>query len=173
MFRTTPRVVFVLSTLVIGLAIGVPGSVSAQTARTAVEGRADNPQLVDYQLRVDGAGGLHFRHFELEWDFSLHGGAIDIHGTQAAVLNGNLDENGTGPLSGTFVVRTPDQEVIWEGHMHALLVEWIVTGAVTAHGKGPFAGMLLQLVLEEDCAFPGDNPDTFGLTGLIVDPAGR
>jgi hypothetical protein len=51
---------------------------------------------------------------------------------------------------------------------HGRAVGWLVTAVVTAHGKGPFAGKLLQLAMAEN------DPshvfrDEFDLTGWILD----
>jgi hypothetical protein len=168
MSRTVPRSLVVLSALVMGLAITDSGSVSAKATRTAVEGLALSPGFGGAEPWVDQAGGIHFRHFQITWsDFTLHGEGIDIRGSLFTDFNGNTDQEGNGPISGTFVARTGD-EVIWEGRMHGLVVGWMASTVVTAHGKGPFAGKLLQLVMEEND--PSDVfKDEFDLTGWVLD----
>ena len=159
----------VLPALIVGLAISYPGFVSAGARKTAVEGQALKVEFVGIASDFyDSAGGEHFRHLVLTWnDFSLYGeGGIDFHGTATADCSGNVDKHGTGPFSGTFVVRTADQ-VVWEGRFNGHLVGWMATLVVTAHGKGPFEGTLLMLDMEEN---DPSNPyaDEFDLSGWIV-----
>jgi hypothetical protein len=64
--------------------------------------------------------------------------------------------------------------VIWEGHVHGQVVEGSFTGRITAHGNGPFEGMLLQLDIQEDTpTMEHPNPETFDLTGWILNPQGQ
>ena len=164
-----PRTVVVLLALVLGLAISGPGSVSAKATRTAVEGLALTPGFGGAEPWIDSAGGYHFRHFQITWShFSLYGQGVGIQGTATTDMNGNTDKDGTGPISGTFLVQTEADGVIWEGRFHGRAVGWMVCAVVTAHGKGPYAGKLLQLDMEEND--PSDVfRDEFDLSGWILD----
>jgi hypothetical protein len=172
------RSVCVLAVLSIGLVVSIPGSVLARGTLTVVEGRADLLDDVEgAEPRSDSAGNLHFHQVLAQGDFSLQGDGIAIDGTQTLVLNGSVDRSFSGPFSGTFTVRTlleGQDTVIWEGHVHGQVVHLIFTGRITAHGQGPFAGMLLQLDVQEDDPTPETpNPETFDLTGWILDPQGQ
>lgn len=169
MHRTVLRTVVVLSILVLGLAISDPGSASARATRTAVVGSALGAVGFGPDPLFDKAGGIHIRHLVIEWsNFSLSGSGVVIQGTLTSEFSGNLDEYGTGPVSGTFIVQTERDGVIWEGRSHGHLVEWMGTAVVTAQGRGPFSGKLLQLEMVE---IPNLNPyqDDFALSGWILD----
>jgi hypothetical protein len=164
---------FALPALIVGLAISFPGHVSGGATKTAVEGQALYAHFVSVASEFfDRAGGYHFRHMVVTWDeFSLSGKGIDnFQGTATADCTGNVDNvvDGTGPFSGILIVRAGNQQVVWEGHFNARLVGWFATVAVTAHGKGPFEGKLLQLEMVE---IPNADPfvDDMDLTGQIID----
>lgn len=86
-----------------------------------------------------------------------------------------LNPANTGPFAGTLTVRTaPTGQgvVLWDGHGQGQVVAFVFTGAITAQGHGPFAGMLLQRTVEEiPCASeaPGE---CLQRTGWILDPQG-
>ena len=72
-----------------------------------------------------------------------------------------------GVLSGTLVARQ-DGQVIWKGRLHGSLVGLMISAVATARGEGPFEGMLLQLVMEEN---DPNNPeaDELDLSGWVLD----
>lgn len=177
MCRTMRQSVLVLSALIIGLVVSIPGSVLARATITAVEGLADlSDGVLGGEVWSDSAGNMHFQHFSEKGNFSLQGDEIDINGKQILVLNGKLNPSLTGPFSGTFTVSTiieGQDTVIWEGRVHGQVVELIFTGRITAHGRGPFAGMLLHLGIQEDTSGPEPNSEIFNLTGWLLDPHGQ
>lgn len=168
--RNLRRSVVVLSALAICVASGGPGTVSAKTTRIPVAGEALFEAFDVIEERLDKAGGWHARLL-FTWDFSLYGDDnIDIQGSLTSDMRGYVDDvvsvdGGNGVLSGTFVVQQQD-EVIWKGRLHGSLVAWKITAVATARGKGPFEGMLLQLVMEESNPPFGDDLD---LTGWVLD----
>jgi hypothetical protein len=59
--------------------------------------------------------------------------------------------------------------------VHGQVVALVFTGAITAHGHGPFAGMLLHLAVAEILCppeAPQEAAECFQLTGWILDPQG-
>jgi hypothetical protein len=160
--------VVLLSALAICVASGDPGTVSAKTTRTAVAGFALEPDFFGYEARQDRAGGWHFRLGIVWKDFSLQGDGVGIQGTLTSEMKGRTDQDFNGVLSGTFVARDWDDQVVWKGRLHGSLVGLMVTAVVTARGQGPFDGMLLQLVMVENYP-PDPERDEFDLTGWVLD----
>jgi hypothetical protein len=160
---------FALPLLIVGLAMSYPGYVSGGATKTTVEGQALLAQFVGMGGEFyDRAGGYHFRHLVIMWhEFSLYGEGIDFKGTLTADCSGNLDKDGTGPFSGTIVIRMEDQ-VVWQGRFNGRLVKWMATSVGTAHGTGPFEGELLQFEMVE---IPNVDPfvDDMDVSGQIID----
>lgn len=174
MYRTMRPGILLLSVLLIGLMCSLPEAVVARATITVVTGHADvlGDVMEGGDVRSDSAGNVHFHHFPQQGSFSLRGGDIAIDGQQTVVLNGMLDASFSGPFAGTYTVSTGlegDDTVLWEGHVHGQVVVGIFTGRIIAHGRGPFAGMLLQLDIQEDVT----TPETFVLTGWIRTPRGQ
>jgi hypothetical protein len=171
--------------LLLSLVLSMPDFGGAQAARIAVTGDSDlSEDLTGGVLRFDRGGNLHVQHVTQEGHFTLRGGPIAIDGYQTLVLTGVLRPGDTdplvdtGPFAGTFTVRTAPAgqgEVLWEGQVQGQVVALVFMGAITAHGRGPFAGMLLHLAVTElpcEPEAPEEPAECLQLTGWILDPQG-
>lgn len=169
--------VLVLTALLLGLGLSMPGAVGAKATRTAVAGVADlSEDILGGDIRTDGADKLHFHQVIQTGHIALWGEGITIDGIQTVVLNGTLNQDFTGPFAGIWTVRTllaGQETVIWQGHIHGQVVELVFHGRITAQGQGPFAGMLLRLTIEEDTSHPEDPVERFTLIGWLLDPQGQ
>jgi hypothetical protein len=86
------------------------------------------------------------------------------------VLDGVLDETESGPTAGRFTVKADVNDVetvIWEGTVHGALERLHFRGEITAHGRGPYAGLILTLDIEE--IGETETSEVFELTGSILD----
>jgi hypothetical protein len=163
--------------LTAGILMAVQALVSAQPTRILVRGFSDLQNVpVGGEIVEDPAGNLHIKQFAQTGDFKLvelDGGDFAIQGTQVLVLNGVLDETESGPIAGRFTVTAEVDDVetvIWKGTIHGTLEGLHFIGHITAHGRGPYAGLILTLDVEEIA--PTETTEKFELTGSILDPHG-
>lgn len=95
--------------LTAGILMAVQALVSAQPTRIVVSGFSDVQNVpVGGDIVRDAAGNLHIKQFAQTGDFELverDGGDFAIQGTQLLVLNGVLDETGSGPIAGSITVK--------------------------------------------------------------------
>ena len=163
-----------LCMLTAGILIAVPALVSARPTRTIVTGLSDvQNQPVGGDIVQDAAGNSHIQQLVQTGDFQLvesDCGDFTIQGTQLLVLNGVLDETGSGPIAGSFTVKDDAETVIWKGTMHGTLEALHFIGHITAHGQGPYAGLILRLDVEEIAPTP--TTEEVALTEYILDPHG-
>ena len=163
--------------LTAGILMAVQALVSARPTRTIVTGFSDvQNQPVGGEIVQDAAGNSHIKQLAQIGNFELverGGGNFAIQATQLLVLNGVLDETGSGPIAGSItVIADVDgvKTVIWEGTVHGALEGLHFIGHITAHGQGPYAGLRLTLDIEE--IKPTETTEEFKLTGSILDPHG-
>ena len=160
--------------LTAGILMAVQALVSARPTRTGVTGNSNVQRTVDGEIVQDVAGNSHIKQLAQTGDFVLCCGDFAIQGTQLLVLNGVLDATGSGPIAGRFTVKAEDvdgvETVIWEGTVHGALEGLHFIGHITAHGQGPYAGLILMLDIEEIA--PTETMEVFELTGSILDPHG-
>jgi hypothetical protein len=163
-----------LCMLTAGILIAVQALVSARPTRIYVTGISTIEATVDGEIVPDAADNLHIKQLVQTGDFKLverSGGNFAIQGTQVLVLNGVLDDTQSGPIAGRFTVKADvDGAVIWEGSVHGVLEGLHFTGEIKAHGRGPYAGLILTLHIEEGA--PMEDAEVFELTGSILDPHG-
>ena len=153
--------------------IAVQALVSARPTRTDVAGTSYVEDTVGGEIVEDAAGNSHIKQLVQTGDFELQGGHFAIQGTQVLVLNGVLDKTGSGPIAGRFTVKADVdgvEAVIWKGTVHGVLEGLHFTGKITAHGRGPYAGLILMLDVKE--IETPEPPEVFALTGYILDPHG-
>jgi hypothetical protein len=163
--------------LTAGILMAVQVLVSARPTRTGVTGFSDvQNEPIGGEIVQDAAGNFHIKQFAQRGNFELEeieGGDFAIQGTQVLVLNGVLDETGSGPIAGRFTVTAEVdgvEAVIWEGTVHGVLEKLHFTGEIKAHGRGPYAGLILTLDVVE--IEPTETTEEFALTGSILDPHG-
>jgi hypothetical protein len=164
--------------LTAGMLMAVQVQVSARPTQTAVIGTSNlQNDPVGGAIDEDPAGNSHIKQFAQIGDFELVGvddNVFSIQGIQSLVLNGVLDATGSGPIAGRFTVKADIdgvETVLWEGTVHGALEGLHFSGEITAHGQGPYAGLILTLHVEE--IEPTDTTEEFALTGSIRDPRGQ
>jgi hypothetical protein len=159
--------------LTAGILIAVQALVSARPTRIYVTGTSTIEATQGGEFVQDPAGNSHIKQLVQTGDFTLverNSGELVTQGTQVLVLNGVLDQTNSGPIAGRFTVVDGVGTVIWEGTVHGVLDELHFTGEITAHGRGPYAGLILTLKVVE--TKPPETPEKFDLTGSILDPHG-
>lgn len=159
--------------LTAGILMAVQALVSARATRTDVAGISDVQYTVGGERVPDAAGNLHIKQLVQIGDFKLAGDGFDMQGIQVLVLNGVLDATGSGPIAGRFTVKADIdgvETVIWEGMVHGALDGLHFIGQITAHGRGPYAGLRLRLDVEE--IETTGTTEEFEFTGSILDPHG-
>jgi hypothetical protein len=170
---------FVLALLVIGLLIGLQGTIFAKATKIPVTGALDYSAIVVIdpgEVWVDEEGNTHTRKQVLEAPASLiiAGETIDL--LERFEINSVIDGEGNGNFHGWFIFfippagyisgdEIPTDSICFSGRYNGFDENFVFSGQFWSEGSGDFAGTKLRGTIAGTAIMQ--------LDGYLLDPHGE